>query len=91
MVLEELGYSTHDAFMRTRVSTPTGLQHGALLRVHRFYALGFDLRDFVVQSLALGDEYGVDGLLGMNFLERFDFTVRPLEQEICLEPVAARS
>jgi len=73
--------------MRTQVSTPAGLQHGSLLQVHRFYALGFDLPSFVVQSLALDDKYGVDGLLGMNFLERFNFTVRPVEREIHLEPV----
>jgi len=31
-------------------------------------------------------DYGIDGLLGMNFLENFNFTVRPIEQEIRLEP-----
>jgi len=86
-ILEYLGYSSRDVIMRTRVSTPAGLQHGSLLRVHRFYALGFDLPSFVVQSLALGDKYGVDGLLGMNFLASFNFTVRPIDKEIHLEPV----
>lgn len=67
--------------------TPTGVQHGHLLRVHRFEALGADLASFEVQALALQDEYGIDGLLGMNFIERFNFTIRPLEREIHLEPV----
>jgi hypothetical protein len=56
-----------------------------LFQVRRFYALGADLSSFVVQALALADEYGVDGLLGMNFLERFNFTVRPIAGEIHLE------
>ena len=43
----------------------------------------------MVQSLALGDEYGVDGLLGMNFLECFNFMVRPVDKEIHLEPVGS--
>jgi predicted aspartyl protease len=86
-LLEELGYSSRDALMRTRVPTPAGTQHGYLVQVLQFQALGFDLPSFVVQSLALGDEYGVDGLLGMNFLERFNFMVRPVEKEIHLEPV----
>jgi predicted aspartyl protease len=86
-ILEELGYSSRDAIMRTRVPTPAGVQHGHLFRVQRFYALGADLSGFVVQALALADEYGVDGLLGMNFLENYNFTVRPRDQQIHLEPV----
>jgi predicted aspartyl protease len=84
-ILEELGYSSRDAIVRTRVPMSIGVQHGYLLRVHRFQALGADLRDFEVQALELGDEYGIDGLLGMNFLERFNFMVRPVEQELHLE------
>ena len=86
-ILQALGYSSADAILRTRVPTPAGVQHGHLLRVQRFYALGTELASFEVQALALQDEYGIDGLLGMNFLERFNFTVRPVEREIHLEPV----
>lgn len=69
-ILEELGYSSGDAIMRTRVPTPAGIQYGYLVQVLQFEALEFDVPSFVVQSLALDDAYGVDGLLGMNFLER---------------------
>jgi len=86
-ILEALGYSSRDAILRTRVPTPAGIQRGRLFKVHRFSALGADLPNFAVQALALNDEYGVDGLLGMNFLERFNFMVRPVEREIHLEPV----
>ena len=86
-ILEELGYSSRDAILRTRVPTPAGLQQGRLFRVDRFHALGADLSNFVVQALALADEYGVDGLLGMNFLENYNFTVRPGDRQIHLEPV----
>lgn len=86
-ILEGLGYSSHDAIMRTRVPTPAGVQHGHLFQVSRFYALGADHSSFVIQALALADEYGVDGLLGMNFLENYNFTVRPRDRQIHLEPV----
>jgi predicted aspartyl protease len=86
-ILQTLGYSSRDAIMRTRVAMPAGVQHGHLFRVSRFSALGADLSSFVVQALALDDEYGVDGLLGMNFLESFNFTVRPRDRQIHLEPV----
>jgi hypothetical protein len=56
-ILEGLGYSSRDAIMRTRVPSPAGVQHGHLFRVRRFHALGADLSGFVVQSLALADEY----------------------------------
>jgi len=86
-IVKELGYSSSDAILRTRVPTPAGVQHGQLFRVHRFHALGAELSSFVVQALAIDDEYGVDGLLGMNFLENYNFTVRPRDRRIHLEPV----
>lgn len=46
-ILKELGYSSRDAILRTRV----------------------------------------DGLLGMNFLENYNFTVRPRDRQIHLESV----
>ena len=84
-ILEALGYSSRDAILRTRVPSPAGVQHGHLLRVHRFHALGAELTSFVVQALELNDEYGVDGLLGMNFFENYNFTVRPRDRQIHLE------
>ncbi len=88
-ILEQLGYASCDAIMRTRVPTPAGVQHGRLFRVARFHALCAELSSFVVQALALEDEYGVDGLLGMNFLEGYNFTVRPQDRQIHLESVAS--
>jgi len=85
--LEALGYSSRDAIMRTRVPTPAGVQHGRLFRVARFQSLGAELTSFVVQALTLNDQYSVDGLLGMNFLENYNFTVRPRDRQSQLEPV----
>lgn len=86
-ILEALGYTSRDAILRTRVPSPGGVQHGHLLRASHFSALGAELPDFVVQALALEDEYGVDGLLGMNFLESYNFTIRPRDLQIHLEPI----
>lgn len=33
-------------------------------------------------------DYGVDGLVGINFLKNYNFTVRPRDQQIHLEPVS---
>jgi len=88
-ILEGLGYSSRDVIMRTRVPTPAGIQQGRLFRLDRLHALGAELSNFVVQALPLNDEYGIDGLLGMNFLENYNFTVRPRDRQIHLEPVEA--
>jgi predicted aspartyl protease len=88
-ILEGLGYGPNDAIARTSVSTPTGRWRGHLLRVQRFEALGTGFSSFVVHALALDDAYNADGLLGMNFLENFDFAVRPVLQKIYLEQVGS--
>lgn len=88
-ILEGLGYGPSDAIARTSVAAPSGHWRGHLLRVQRFHALGADFSSFVVHALAIGDAYGADGLLGMSFLENFDFAVRPVLQKIYLEPATS--
>jgi len=34
-------------------------------------------------------DYAIEGLVGMNFLENYNFTVRPRDKQIRLEPVDA--
>ena len=88
-ILEDLGYGPGDAFARTVVPAPTGRWRGHLLRVQRFHALGTSFSSFVVHALAIDDAHGADGLLGMNFLENFDFAVRPVLRKIYLEQVSS--
>lgn len=88
-VLEALGYGPSDAIARTSVPVPAGRWRGHLLRVQRFEALGTSFSSFVVHALAIGDDHGVDGLLGMNFLENFDFAVRPVLRKIYFEQVSS--
>jgi hypothetical protein len=61
-------------------------EQGYRLRVRHFQSLGFGFHDFRIHAHELPD-YGVDGLLGMDFLEKFDFEVRMSEQSIRLASV----
>lgn len=86
-VLDDLGYGARDGDKITSISTANEApEQGYRLRVRYFEALGFGFHDFRIHAHELPD-YGVDGLLGMDFLERFDFEVRMSEQRIRLEPL----
>jgi predicted aspartyl protease len=84
-VLDGLGYSARDGDKITGISTASAvIEQGYRLRVRYFEALGFEFHDFRIHAHELPD-YGVEGLLGMDFLEKFDFEVRMSEQRIQLE------
>ena len=84
-VLDDLGYSARDGDKITRISTANEApEQGYRLRVRRFHALGFGFLDFRIHAHELPD-YGVEGLLGMDFLGKFDFEVLISEQRIRLE------
>lgn len=55
-----------------------------MLDVAAVTALGFTAASFPVNVFDLS--HGMDGLIGMNFLERFDYDVRSLEHRILVEP-----
>jgi predicted aspartyl protease len=88
-ILDGVGYSARDGDKITRISTANEApEQGYTLRVRHFQALGFGFSDFRVHVHDLPD-YGVDGLLGMDFLEQFDFEVRMSEGVIRLAPAAS--
>jgi predicted aspartyl protease len=85
-VAEAAGYSEHDSVMRSVVRSAIGLEHSYVLRVAHFTALQFAMSDFIVNVCELG--HGIDGLLGMNFLNEFNYEIRSDERRILLEKIA---
>jgi predicted aspartyl protease len=89
-VLDDLGYSARDGLRITSIRTANEVsEQGYTLRVRYFLALGFGFRDFQIHVHELPD-YGVDGLLGMDFLKEFNFEVRMSERKILLDRAQAR-
>lgn len=86
-VLDEIGYSARDGSARTSVTTAVGQEHGFLLKVEEFEALGFTLSAFRVNVFELANSYGIEGLIGLNFLERFNYEIRSAEGRILVEKI----
>lgn len=79
-----LGYSKEDAFSPSRVSSAVGKEEGYRVQIESIEALGKKFSPFEVACHSLYEQ-GVNGLLGMTFLERFDFCVFPSKRIIRVE------
>lgn len=84
-LIDRLGYSERDGEQRTRVRTAIGEEQGYVLRVARFAALGFSIPSFRVHVFDIGFD-DIDGLVGLNFLNLFNYEIRPTERHIVIGP-----
>jgi clan AA aspartic protease (TIGR02281 family) len=92
-IIEKLGYSARDAETRTSITSAVGREHGYIVRVARFATLGFAMSNFAVNVFDLAERESIHGLVGMNFLRRFNYQVRSSEGRILVSniaPLAAR-
>jgi predicted aspartyl protease len=87
-VAESIGYSAADRIARSVIRSAAAMEHGYILRVERIAALGIDLPAVYVNVAELG--HGIDGLLGMNFLNEINLELRPAEKRIIVERITAR-
>ena len=88
-IVDELGYSPAEGEAITSVRSAIGKEPGYMLRVQRFEALGFGFDDFLVHVHDLPAGFGIDGLLGLSFLKRFNYEVRSIEGRILVERATA--
>jgi predicted aspartyl protease len=86
---EEIGYNPRDGMKITSVSSAIGTERGYTLKVARFATLGFEFQDFVVHVFDLPVGFEIDGLIGLNFLQNFDYKIRSLAGQICVRPAEA--
>jgi len=84
-IAESIGYTSVDRVAWSVMRTAVATEHGYIVRVAQVSTLGFIVPGLHVDVSELG--YGVDGVLGMNFLGDFNFEVRPAEQRIRLEKI----
>jgi predicted aspartyl protease len=88
-VIDGLGYSPRDGEQITTISSAIGKEPGYTTRVSRFWTLGFSVNDFRVHVHDLGDNVGIDGLIGLNFLREFNVELRPGEGRLRVDRIAA--
>ena len=76
---DRLGYSARDGEQTATVTTALGREPGYPLRVAQLFAFGHSFNDFRVNVHDLADASGIDGLLGLDFLRRFNYEIRSQE------------
>lgn len=80
VITDSLGYGAHDGLGFSNVQSPIGQETGYRLVVQSFSALGKRLENFELACHDLGEH--IHGLVGMNFLEEFDFCIYPKQKLI---------
>lgn len=83
-VTDSVGYGARDGHDFSTIQSPIGKEHGYRLKLTAFEGLGKKIENFEVSCHDLGVDK-VEGLLGMNFLSRFNFCIHPSEQFIRIE------
>ncbi len=76
-VLESAGYDPGGTKKRQKIITGSGYEFAPEIKVREFHCLGKSIEDYAVLAHNLPPGAFVDGLLGMNFLRRFDFKINP--------------
>ena len=80
-IAASIGYSSLNAVASSRVSSAAGKEEGFRIQLAALETLGKRIEHFDVACHALLEQ-GVEGLIGMNFLERFDFCIFPAKRII---------
>lgn len=80
-IAETIGYEPHHAVAPSMVSSATGKERGFKIKVASFETLGKRVENFEVACHSLLEQ-GVEGLVGMNFLEKFEFCIFPTKNII---------
>ena len=75
-VLHAIGSDPKPNARVVRVVTSSGVEVPLLSKVKRFHALGKSIENLQVLCHDLPPEARVDGLLGLNFLRRFNVSLR---------------
>lgn len=84
-VAESIGYSPALRVGMSVTRTAASEEHGYIVR-SQISTLGFTMPDHRVVVADLG--YGIDGLLGINFLRHFNLEIRYAERRLLVEKIA---
>jgi predicted aspartyl protease len=87
-LIDGLGYSPRQGEAIATVRTAVGKEQGYLLRISRFWALGFTASDFRVHVFDLPDGFGIDGLIGLSFLRQFKIELNLAEARMLVDRIA---
>lgn len=86
-IISSIGYSPKEGIGFSKISSAIGKETGYMIQVNSFIVFDQKFENFIVDCHDLPSSIHVDGLLGMNFLEHFIFTINPSKQEINLKRI----
>ena len=85
-VAQAIGYSATTSIRPTVTRTAAADEHGYLVQLVELSTLGVTVPAVHANVADLG--YGVDGVLGMNFLLDYNIEIRPGKRRILVERIA---
>ena len=84
-VADALLYSEKESLGKFKVTSPIGVEKGYRIKVKRF-EVGRKFQDnFEVGVIPIHDAYGIDGLIGLNFLEKYNLQIKFKENMMWLK------
>ena len=83
-ILENIGCSPATAKKRQRIITGSGYEIVPVVCLSKFDCLGKTIKDFEVLAHSLPFGTYVDGLLGMDFMNRFEVEIKIFTGEIII-------
>jgi len=83
-ILESIGCSLALAKRTQRIITGSGYEIVPVIQVNRFHCMGSLLEEFEILAHTLPIGAYVDGLLGMDFLGRFDIEIKLFTGEMLI-------
>lgn len=83
-ILENIGCSPATIQKRQRIITGSGYEIVSVVRLNRFHCLGKSIEDFEVLAHTLPYGTYVDGLLGMDFMNRYEVEIKIYSGEILM-------
>ena len=85
-VAKSIGYSPVTSIKPTVTRTAAAVERGYLVQLMELSTVGVTAPAVHVNVAELG--YGIDGVLGMNFLLDFNIEIHPAERRILVEKIA---
>ena len=79
---DSLGYQATGKSKRITTTSVVGKEYGYTLMLQKLSVLGFEFNNIEVAGFDLPEKYGIDGLLGLDLLEKFEVTLRHRERWI---------
>lgn len=81
-LLDSIGYQANSNSKKISTSSVIGKEWGYTLVVRKLSLLSFEFSNIEIACFDLPEKYEIDGLIGLDFLEKFEVTLRHRERWI---------